>query len=124
MNVIDKIKGTVSATGKFMARYADEASDVADVFRRILPALPLNRADRDRIADVVDRLDSVADGVTEFLKSNPDVGAAPVVVRQSDVKKAVEAYLKDNPVTVPQKAIDDAVKAALEKVGNGSKGNA
>lgn len=107
MSIIANISKTASSVAKFMARYADEANSIADVFRSILPALPVNRGDREKIESVINGLDTAAERIAAFLDANPDVGA-PVKVKASDIAKAVEAYLAANPVV-----IEAAVTAAI-----------
>lgn len=101
----------VGSVGKFMSRYAIEASNIAEVFKAILPALPIERSDKAKVEAAILRFDAVADNITAFLADNPQVGE-PIKVKASDVQAAVDKYLKANP-----KIITDAVRSA---VGNGN----
>ena len=97
-----------------MTRYADEASNIADVFRAIIPAIPINRNDRAKIEIVINQLDGAADRIAAFLADNPDV-AAPVKVKASDVQDAVFKYLDANP-----NVIEAAVSVVIAKSNEGN----
>lgn len=112
MSIIARISNTASSVAKFMARYADEASNVADVFRAILPAIPINKNDREKIENVITQLDNAADRIGAFLDENPNV-AEPVKVKASDVEEAVAKYLDANPAI-----LEAAISKALEGNGN------
>lgn len=105
---VEKVWAKLGNVGKFFVRYADEASDIADALRAILTAIPLNNADRDKVKRVIDKLDSVADGVVEFLEKDPKA-PEPVAVKASDVKKAIDAYFKTDD---GKAAIAEAVAAS------------
>ena len=110
MSVFAKLKKGASDVAKFMGRYADEASDIADALRLILPALPIGAQDRNKVVSVIDKLDNVADNVGAFLASNPNV-AEPVKIRASDLDAAVKRYFATNP-DVLAKAVADATGKA------------
>jgi len=112
MSVFATLKNTASSVAKFMARYADEANNIADIFRTVLPALPINRQDKEKVEDVINDLDKVAERISAFLDENPGVGE-PVKVKASDVAKAVADYLEANPAV-----IGEAVAKALEGNAN------
>lgn len=114
MSLIEKLSKGASNVAKFMARYADEASNIADVFRAILPAIPVNRNDKAKIESVINQLDGVADRIGDFLENNADV-ASPVTVKKSDVEAAIKAYLEANP-----NVIEAAVSAVLAKDSEGN----
>lgn len=109
MSVFATLKKTASSVAKFMGRYADETSSIADALRLMLPALPIGAQDKRRVADTIEKLDNAADNISAFLKSNPKVGE-PVTVRASDVQKAVADYLAANPAV-----LEKAVAAEIDK---------
>jgi len=110
MSIFETISKSASSVAKFMARYADEASNLADVFRAILPAVPIDRGDKEKVDSLINQLDNAAERIAAFLDENPDVGA-PVKVKASDVAKAVEAYLIANPAI-----IEAAVAATIANI--------
>jgi hypothetical protein len=112
MRIIKSVANVTSAIGKFMARYAGEASNVADIFRTILPALPIDKNDKAKVENVINELDLAADRITAFLNENPLVGE-PVKVKASDVADAVKKYLEANPAV-----IETALAKVLADEGN------
>lgn len=114
MRIIKTVSNVTSAIGKFMGRYAGEASDIADIFRTILPALPIDKEDKAKVESVVTQLDLAADRITDFLNNNPMIGE-PVKVKASDVSAAIEKYLEANPAV-----IEAALAKVLADEGNGN----
>jgi len=109
MSIFAKLKKSAGSVAKFMARYADETSDIADVLRLILPALPIGAQDRNRVVAAIDKLDNVADNIGAFLASNPSVGE-PVKIRASDLDAAIVRYFNANP-----DALSAVVAAEIDK---------
>ena len=112
MSTLSKIGKAVSDVGKFMGRYADEASNIADALRMFLPALPIGDADKAKVLDTINKLDAVADSIGDYLTKNPDVGT--VTVKKSDVEAAVARWLEANP---------DAIAAAIQASNTDAAGN-
>jgi ABC-type transporter Mla subunit MlaD len=112
MSVLATLKKTAGSVAKFMARYADEASDLADVLRSILTAVPLQYQERDKVLAIVEKFDGIADNIGKFLAENPTIGE-PVKIRASDLDAALKRYFEANP-----EVISAAVSAAISKDAN------
>lgn len=93
---LSKVWGKLSSTAKFAAHYADEALSIANALRSIIPALPIGSSDKKKITDTITRLETAAGNIADFLDGKNDFNP-PVVVKESDVLKAVETYFAANP---------------------------
>lgn len=111
---LSKIWGKLSSGSKFMAHYADEASDLAEVLRHILPALPLGREAKVKVTALIDKLDKAADNITEFLDKGGSLdGSGPKAAPTAKTtREAVADYLDRNP-DVLREAVANAAAAAL-----------
>lgn len=107
---MEKIINVVGGVGKFMKRYAGEASRIADVFRTILQAVPIDAQDKAKVEKVIEDLDAAADRIADYLNENPMIGE-PITVKASDVEKAIAKYLDANP---------GVIAAALAKANEGN----
>lgn len=104
---LSNVWASLSSAAKFTARYADEAVSIATALRAILPALPIGASDKAKVNATIDQLENAANNITEFLNGENDF-SPQVVVKESDVLKAVEAYFAANPDAIGIIAKNDA----------------
>lgn len=77
---------------KFLARHADELTDLTRVLGFIVPALPVDNQDKRRIKRVLDGLSKSADRIAKGAEKMPAIEAP---VAPADLKAVVVAALPD-----------------------------
>ncbi len=104
----------LSDFGKFLGKYAGEASAVATAFRHILPSLGLGADGREQVEATIDRLENAAKAVA---KAAPAFKETTVTVRKSDVEAAVAAVL-------PGIVAAELARLGIKEAGDITAGNA
>ena len=76
---------------KFLGKYGDEISGVAAALEAVVIAVPMNKAEKQKIVDTIDKLKEIPDNITAAIK---DIEKQPVVrIKFDDIKKAVAELL-------------------------------
>jgi hypothetical protein len=98
----------------FISKYAGELRLVSGAIGSIVNALPIDRGDKAKVNDVLEKLVANAASIEDAVKKMKEPKA--VVIKKSDIETAVKAVLPD--------ILRGIVKEELGKQGNDKNGAA
>jgi hypothetical protein len=91
----------------FLSHHVNDLVNVAAGLSSVANALPIDPQDKERVNSVIDVLSTSAQNINDFLTHAADHPPADVVIKESDLVKAVANYLAS---TEGKKVLADAAK--------------
>jgi hypothetical protein len=103
-------KSVVTAVTGFLSHHIGDLGAVHSALSELVSVAPIDSQDKDRINSTLETIDNSARNIEKFLSGNKLTSGGDVVVKESDLVKAVADYLAS-----------DAGKEAIRNAeGNGN----
>lgn len=102
---------------KFFTKHADEIGDVAGVLQTVAAVLPIDRADKQKIIAVADKLQKASEAIADSAERMQDEG---LTLNQTDVMRGLGAFLKSKEgKDVIRKAVAESLGQSGAKIDAG-----